>query len=389
MLTELSPESQQIVQNLRRFVDREVIPVASKMEHDNEYPFTLVEQMKEMGLFGILIPREYGGLGLDYVTYAAITEELSRGWMSLGGIINSHYVVAHAINEFGTADQKQRFLPDMAAGQRRACICMTEPNAGSDLQAIELAATRDGDRYLLNGTKMFVTNGRHGNLYLVLAKTDKAAKPPYRGMSTFVVEKGVPGFTIGRDVEKLGYKGVDTVVLHFEDAQVEARNLLEGVEGRGFGHVMSGIEVGRINTAARAVGLAQAAFEDAIRYAQQRHAFGVPIAQHQAIQFKLADMATQIEAARLLTYQAAAVKDRGVRSDKEAGMAKLFATEVAGFVSLEAMRIHGGYGYTKDMRVERYYRDAPFMMIAEGTNEVQRLVIARALLREYAEGAGS
>ena len=386
MLTELSPESQQIVQSIRRFVDREVIPVASKLEHDNEYPAAIVEQMKDMGLFGILIPREYGGLGLNYVTYIAITEELSRGWMSLGGIINSHYIVAHAISEFGTPEQKQRYLPDMATGERRACICMTEPNAGSDLQAIQLTATKDGDRYLLNGTKMFVTNGRRGNLYLVLGKTDKTADPPHRGMSAFIVEQGMPGFSIGKDIEKLGYKGVDTVVLHFDNAEVDAGNLLEGKEGRGFIHIMSGIEVGRINTAARAVGVAQAAFADAIRYAQQRYTFGVPIAQHQAIQFKLADMATQIEAARLLVYQAASVKDKGVRSDKEAGMAKLFATEVAGFVTLEAMRIHGGYGYTKDMRVERYYRDAPFMMIAEGTNEVQRIVIARALLREYAEG---
>ena len=389
MVTKLSEESQQIVQNLRRFVDREVIPVASKLEHDNEYPAAIVEQMKTMGLFGILIPREYGGLGLDYVTYVAITEELSRGWMSIGGIINSHYVVAHAIMEFGTPDQKERYLPDMARGERRACICMTEPNAGSDLQAIEMTANRDGDFYYLNGTKMFVTNGRNGNLYLVLAKTDKTADPPHRGMSTFIVEKGMPGFEIGRDIEKLGYKGVDTVALHFDNAQVLAGNLLEGKEGRGLIHVLSGIEVGRINTAARAVGVAQAAFEEAIRYAQQRHTFGVPIAEHQAIQFKLADMATEIQAARLLTQYAAARKDEGGRSDKEAGMAKLFATEVAGKVTLEAMRVHGGYGYTKDMKVERFYRDAPFMMIAEGTNEIQRVVIARALLREYADGSAS
>ena len=387
MTTQLPEESRQIVQNLRRWVDKEVMPVATKLEHDNEYPAAIVEQMKTMGLFGILIPREYRGLGLNYVTYAAITEELSRGWMSLGGIINSHYVVAHAIMEFGSKEQKERYLPDMAVGERRACICMTEPNAGSDLQAIELSAKRDGDFYYLNGTKMFVTNGRNGNLYLVLGKTDKTADPPHRGMSTFIVEKGIQGLEIGRDIEKLGYKGIDTVSLHFDNAQVEARNLLEGKEGRGFVHVMSGIEVGRINTAARAVGVAQAAFEDAIRYSQQRQAFGVPISQHQAIQIKLADMATQIQAARLLTYYAAAKKAEGGRADKEAGMAKLFATEMAGMVTLEAMRVHGGYGYTKDMRVERYYRDAPFMMIAEGTNEIQRIVIARALLKEYAEGS--
>ena len=386
MLRALPSEGQQILQSLRRFVDREIIPVASQLERQGEYPFAIVEQMKRMGLFGVLIAREYSGLGLGFATYAASVEELSRGWMSLGGIINSHFVVAHSIMESGTPEQRQRWLPDMASGERRACVCMTEPDAGSDVQAIELAATRDGDGYRLNGTKMFVTNGRHGNLCLVVSKTDRGAQPPHRGMSNFVVEQGTPGVSIGRDIEKLGYKGVDTVSLHFDDAPVDARDLLGGQEGRGFQQVLSGMEVGRINTAARAVGLAQAAFEDAIRYAQQRKAFGVPIAQHQAIQFKLADMATQIEAARLLTHQAALKKDGGERADKEAGMAKLFATEAGQHVALEAMRIHGGYGYTNDLRIERYYRDAPFMMIAEGTNEIQRLIIARALLKEYQVG---
>ncbi len=380
-----SAESQQILQSLRRFVDREVMPVASALEHANAYPAAIVEQMKAMGLFGILIPREYGGLGLDYTTYALIVQELSRGWMSLGGIINTHFIIAHMLVEYGTQEQRDRYLPAMATGEQRACLCITEPNAGSDVQAIETAATRDGDVYRINGSKMFVTNGRHGTFYLVVTKTDRGANPPYRGISNFLVDQSTPGVQVGPDIHKLGYRGVDTTSLHLDGVQVEARNLLGGQEGRGFQQVMSGMEVGRINTAARAVGLAQAALDDAVRYAQQRHAFGVPIAQHQAIQFKLADMATRLEAARLLTSQAAARKDQGLRADKEAGMAKLFATETAQFVALEAMRIHGGYGYTEDMRVERYYRDAPFMMIAEGTNEIQRIVIARALLKEYGD----
>ena len=386
MLDMLSAEDRQIVQNIRRFVDREIMPVATKMEHENDYPVAIVEQMKGLGLFGILIPTEYGGLGLSYATYAAVVEELSRGWMSLAGIINSHFVTAHAINESGTPEQKQRWLPRLATGELRACVCITEANAGSDVQAIQTAAVRDGDHYRVNGGKMFVTNGRNGNLYLVVTKTDKNAQPSHRGISNLILESDTPGFSVGRDIEKLGYKGVDTVSLNFDDAQVPVTHLLGGQEGRGMPQVLSSMEVGRINTAARAVGVARAAFEDAIRYAQDRHAFGVPIAQHQAIQLKLADMATSIEAARLLTDQAARKKDRGERADKEAGMAKLFATETAHNVAMDAMRVHGGYGYTKDLRVERYYRDAPFMIVAEGTNEIQRLIIARALLKEYAIG---
>lgn len=386
MLFELPAADRQMVDNIRRFVDREVVPVASQMEHRNEYPTAIVQQMRDMGLFGLLIPPEYGGLGLSYLTYAAIVEEIARGWMSLGGVINSHYVVAHDINEFGTPEQKQRYLPRLAAGEMRACVCITEPNAGSDVQAIQLSAVRDGDYYRLNGTKMFTTNGRTGNLYLVVSKTDRTAQPAHRGISNLIVERETPGFSVGADIDKLGYKGVETTSLNFDDAMVPVTNLLGGQEGRGMQQVLSGMEVGRINTAARGVGIARAAFEDAIRYAQQRHTFGVPIAQHQAIQLKLADMATQIEAARLLTFQAAAIKDQGGRADKAAGMAKLFATETGHSVALEAMRIHGGYGYTKDLRVERYYRDAPLLMIGEGTNEIQRLIIARSLLKEYAEG---
>lgn len=384
MIPALTEEQQQIVRTIRTFVEREVMPVASDYEHRDEFPEPLVNQMKELGIFACTLPEEYGGLGLSFLTYAAIVEELARGWMSLGGIINTHVIVAHMIDQFGTSGQKERFLPKMAAGDIRGALCLTEPNAGSDVQAIQTTAVRDGDDYVLNGNKMFVTNGRRAGVYAVLTKTDPQAKPAHRGMTMFLVERDTPGFSVGRDIEKLGYKGVDTTELIFQDARVPADNLLGGDEGRGFQHAMSGLEVGRINVAARGVGLAQAAFEDAIRYAQQRRTFGRPIAEHQAIQIKLADMATKIEAARLLTYWAADKKDKGERSDLEAGMAKLFATEVANEVALEAMRIHGGYGYTKEMRVERYYRDAPVMVIAEGTSEIQKTVIARNLLRKYA-----
>lgn len=382
----LPEEVQALAEQVKRFVDREVIPVASELEKRDEFPEAIVEQMKEMDLFGLTISERWGGVGLSFLAYAAVVEQLCRGWMSLGGIINTHMIDAYLIEQFGTEDQKERYLPRMARGEIRGAFCLTEPNAGSDAQAIQMTARRDGDVYILNGTKMFVTNGRRAGIYAVVAKTDPTAQPPHRGMSLFLVERDTPGFTVGRDVEKLGYKGLDTAILHFDNAPVPAANLLGGVEGRGLQQALSALEVGRINVAARAVGLAQAAFEDAIRYAQQRQTFGVPIAEHQAIQFKLADMATKIEAARLLTYKAAEAKDRGERSDMEAGMAKLFATETALEVSLEAMRIHGGYGYTKDMRVERYYRDAPLMAIAEGTNEIQRIAIARGLLRKYAIG---
>ena len=373
-----------MVSEVRRFVDKEVMPVASELEHANEFPTALVEQMKEMGIFAATVPAEYGGLGLPMVTYAAIVEELSRGWMSLGGVVNTHAMGCYMIASFGTQEQKERFLPDMALGVKRAGFCITEPNAGSDVQAIQGYAVKQGDGYIMNANKMFVTNGRRAEMFMVLVKTDRSADPPYRGMSAFIIERSeTPSMKVGRDIDKLGYKGVDTTELTFEDSPVPSANLLGGEEGRGFVHMMSGLEVGRINTAARAVGVSQAAFEDSIRYAQQRYTFGQPIAEHQAIQLKLADMATKIKAARLLTRDAAEVKDRGQRADMEAGMAKLFATETALEVSLEAVRIHGGYGYTKDMRVERYYRDAPFMAIAEGTNEIQRTIIARNLLRQY------
>ena len=373
---------EEIVSTVRRFVEREVVPVASELEHRNEYPHSLVERMKELGLFGATIPPEYGGLGLDVTTYAMIVEELCRGWMSLSGVLNTHLMLAFMLRTHGTDEQKRRYLPAMVRGEHRGALCLTEPHAGSDVQRIRTTATRRGDTYVLNGSKMFITNARHGTLYAIAAKTDPQADPPYRGISMFVGEKG-PGLTVSRDIEKLGYKGIETCEVHFEEYVVPARNLLGGTEGQGFFHVMSGLEVGRINIAARAVGVAKAAFEHAITYAQQRETFGKPICEHQAIQLKLAEMATKIEAARLLTYQAAERKDRGERCDIEAGMAKLFASETCLEVATDAMRILGGYGYTKEFPVERFFRDAPLMIIGEGTNEIQRLVIARQLLQRY------
>ncbi len=373
----------QIVGLVREFVRRDVEPVAGRLDNEDIYPSELVEKMKEMGLFGITIPEEYGGLGLDDTTLASIFEELCKGWMSLSGVIGTHHVMSSIIAGFGDEDQKRRFLPRMATGELRGGLALTEPDAGSDVQNLQTTAAKDGDEYVLTGSKMFITNAERGNAFAVLAKTDSNAEPPYKGISCFIVTKPTKGLTVGQKFDKLGYRGVDTCELVFEGARVPASNLVGGEEGRGFGQVMSGLEGGRINVAARAVGVATAAFEAAIKYSQQREAFGQPIARHQAIQLKLADMATKIEAARLLTYDAAAKKDAGERADLEAGMAKLFATEVCGEVTLEAMRIHGGYGYIKDYPVERYYRDAPLMIIGEGTNEIQRLVIARRLLERY------
>jgi alkylation response protein AidB-like acyl-CoA dehydrogenase len=372
----------EVVATVRRFVERDVLPVASDLEHRDEYPHALVDRMRELGLFGATIPPEYGGLGLDTTTYAMVVEELCKGWMSLSGVLNTHLLLAYVLRLYGTEEQRTHYLPPMARGEHRGALCLTEPQAGSDVQGLRTTAVRRGDSYLVNGSKMFITNARHGTLYALAAKTDTKATPPYRGISLFVAEKG-PGVTVSRDIDKLGYKGLDTCEIHFEDFEVPARNLVGGEEGRGFVHIMSGLEVGRINIAARAVGVATAAFERAIRYAQQRETFGKPIAEHQAIQLKLADMATKIEAARLLTYQAADKKDRGERCDVEAGMAKLFASEICLEVATEAMRIHGGYGYTKEFPVERYFRDAPLMIIGEGTNEIQRLVIARQLLQRH------
>ena len=383
-MPEPDAEQRQILSTIHRFVEREVKPVASELEHRDEYPHALVERMKDLGLFGAIIPAEYGGMGLSFTTYALIIEEICRGWMSLTGVLNSHLLFAHILALFGTEAQKRRLLPAMASGEKRGGLALTEPHAGSDVQRIRTTAKRRGDHYLINGSKMFITNARHGNILAVAAKTDPDADPAYAGISLFAAEKGAPGLTVSRDIKKLGYKGLDTCELAFEDFPVPAEALIGGEEGRGFKHVMGGLEVGRINVAARAVGVAQAAFEEAIRYAQQRETFGKPICEHQAIQLKLADMATKIEASRLLVRQAAEKKDAGERCDLEAGMAKLFASEACEEVALEAMRVLGGYGYTQEFPVERFYRDAPLMIIGEGTSEIQKLVIARNLLKKYA-----
>ena len=383
MTRDTSETRAQIISLVRDFVRRDVEPVAARHDKEDTYPFELVEKMKEMGLFGITIPEQYGGLGLDYTTFASIFEELSKGWMSVSGVIGTHHIMSYIVASFGTEDQKERLLPRMARGELKGGLALTEAEAGSDVQSIQTSALRDGEEYVLNGSKMFITNAEHGDGFAVLAKTDMNAEPAHRGISCFIVEKPSAGLSVGQHLDKLGYRGLDTCELVFEDCRVTSDNLVGGIEGQGFRQAMSGLETGRINVAARAVGVATAAFEAAIEYAQRRETFGVPIAQHQAIQLKLADMATKIQAARLLTYDSAAKKDAGERVDLEAGMAKLFASEVCGEVTLEAMRIHGGYGYVKDYPVERYYRDAPLMIIGEGTNEIQRLVIARRLLQKY------
>jgi alkylation response protein AidB-like acyl-CoA dehydrogenase len=379
----LTVEQELTVSTVRQFVDKEVVPVASAMEHRNEYPHALVAEMRKMGLFGLNVPEEYGGADLDYTTFAMIFEELSRGWLGLAGVIGTHSVLCDVLNRFGTTDQKRRFLPGLASGDRRGGICLSEPNAGSDLQNITTVATLHGDKYLINGSKMWVTNGRHGNTLLLLARMEPRTEPAHKNMCAFVIEKGAPGLTVSRDIDKLGYKSVETCELHFQDFPVPVENLIGAIEGEGFKQVMTGLEAERINVAARGLGIARAAFEEAIRYAQRRTTFGKPISEHQTIQIKLADMATRIEASRLLIYSAAEKKDRGERCDLEAGMAKLFATETAAEVSFEAMRILGGNGYSKDFPVERYYRDAPLVVIGGGTNELQRLIIARNLLKKY------
>lgn len=382
---DLSEEQRALVSAVRDFTRREVLPVASELEHADAYPADLVERMRELGLFGATIPEEYGGSGAGAATYALLIEELAKGWMSLAGVLNTHLLVAHMIAVDGTPEQRERFLPAMARGERRAALCITEPDAGTDVAAIRTRAVRDGDEYVVNGRKQFVTNARAAGIYAIVCKTDEAAEPPHRGVSLLLGEKG-PGLAVLRDIPKLGYRGVETCEVALEDYRTPATNLLGGVEGQGFRHVMGGLELGRVNVAARAVGVARAALEAAARYAQERKTFGKPIAEHQAIQQKLADMATQVKAAHLLTMDAARKKDRGERADLEAGMAKLFASETCLTVATEAMRIHGGVGYAQDLPVERYFRDAPLMIIGEGTNEIQRQVIARSLLRNYPSG---
>jgi alkylation response protein AidB-like acyl-CoA dehydrogenase len=386
-LMELTDEQRAIVAAVREFVDRDVIPAADELEHRDEFPDAIVRQMSEMGLFGLTVPEEFGGAGLDLMTYALVGVELSRGWMSLSGIMNTHFMAVYLLKKYGTDDQKARWLPSMATGELRAALSMSEPGAGSDVQAIQCRAERRGDEYVVTGTKMWVTNGLRAGLVVLLCKTDPAADPPHRGMSVLYVEKdaGVRthgGITIPPDIEKMGYHGVETTELVFEDHPVPVANRL-GQEGDGFRQIMDGIEVGRVNVSARAVGVAQRAFEEAIRYAQQRRAFGKPIAQHQMIQEKLADMGTKLEAARLMLFHAAAKKSAGARADLEAGMAKYFCTEACHDIVTEALRVHGGYGYSTEYPIERLYRDAPFLLIGEGTSEIQKLVIARQLLKRY------
>jgi butyryl-CoA dehydrogenase len=384
-LDQLTDEQRDIVGLVRQFTDEQIVPVASALEHDDVFPDDIVAGLRELGLFGFTIPEEYGGLGLDLTTYALAVSELARGWMSISGIINTHFIVANMLMRDGTAEQKQRFLPRMATGELRCAFSMTEPECGSDVQAIRATAVRDGDDYVVNGQKMWVTNGLRSGLVALLVKTDPTADPRYRGMSCLLVEKtpgavSEGGLTIPPPLEKLGYKGVETTELVFADHRVPAANLLGGTEGQGFVQMMSGVEVGRVNVAARGVGVAQRAFDIAIRYAQEREAFGRPIARHQGIQFKLAEMATKIEAARLLMLSAARKKDAGERSDVEAGMAKLYASEICHEVVEDAFRIHGGYAYSKEYEIERLYRDAPMLLIGEGTSEIQKLIIARGLL---------
>ena len=379
----LDDTQRQLQTTMRRFVDNEVIPVAGEYEHADAYPDPMVRQMAEMGLFGCILPTEYGGGGLDYVSYAVICEELSRGWMSLAGILNSHLMMALMTCWYGTEAQKQAYVPAFATGERRGGLMLTEANAGSDAAAMQTTAIRQGDVYVVNGSKMFITNAERGNTFMLLAKTDPTRQPQHRGISAFLLDKSRPGFRVGRRIRKLGYKGLRTCEVILEDCEIP-RDCLIGEEGHGFRYVLSALEVGRINIAARGVGMARAAFEDSIRYAQQREQFGQPIANFQAIQFKLADMATAIEAARLLTFQAAAKKDRGERCDLEAGMAKLFASEMCEKAASEGIQIHGGYGYTEEFAVERYYRDAKLLTVGEGTSEIQRQVIARRLLELYA-----
>jgi alkylation response protein AidB-like acyl-CoA dehydrogenase len=369
-----------ILDSVRRFLEREVKRHVHALEHDDIYPEDIVNGMKELGLFGATIGAEHGGLGLSATTYATIVETVSTVWMSLSGIFNSHLIMAAAVERFGTPEQKRQFLPRFATGELRGGLALTEPDCGTDLQAIRTTARRHGNEaYVVNGTKTWISNGIHGQIFALLVKTDPNAEPRHRGMSLFLAEKG-PGFTVSKKLEKLGYKGIDSAELVFADYEIPADRLIGGEEGRGLQHALGGLELGRINVAARGVGVAQAALDEAVRYSQIRHTFGKAICEHQAIQLKLADMATQVEASRLLVERAAQAYDRGERCDMEAGMAKLFATEAAVSCSLESMRIHGGYGYSKEFTVERLYRDAPLLVIGEGTNELQRIIIARQLI---------
>ena len=374
-----SDDERQVLAAIESWAEKELKPVARHCDHADEYPFELVEQMKELGLFGATIGQHYGGLGLPASTYAKVVAGIARVWMAPTGIFNSHLIMAACVERFGTEQQKQDYLPRFASGELRGGLALTEPNAGTDLQSIRTTAVADADGYIVNGSKTWITNGIHGTCFALLAKTDPKAQPRHRGMSMFIAEKG-EGFYAGKKLKKLGYRAIDSAELVLEDYRIPKARLIGGEEGKGFHHALGGLELGRINVAARGVGLAAAALRDSVRYSQQRQTFGKPISQHQAIQLKLGDMATRTEAARLLVEQAARKYDAGERCDMEAGMAKLFASEAAVENSLEAMRIHGGYSYSTEFDVERYFRDSPLMCIGEGTNEMQRIIIAKQLI---------
>ena len=394
-LLDKTDEQRAITEMVRKFVDEQILPKAEHYDHEDEFPEPIVEQMKKLGLFGVMIPEEYGGMGLDLTTYAMIVEELSRGWISISGVVNTHFIGSHLLMKFGTDEQKDHFLPKMATGEIRAAFSLSEPEVGSDVQGIKATATKEGDFWVLNGQKMWVTNGLLSSVVFVLMKNDTKADPPYKGMTCFITEKepGVSentgdyaGLVIPPKIKKMGYKGVESTELVYDGYRCPPDRILGGEEaglGQGFRQMMDALEVGRVNVAARGVGIAQRALELALRYSQERKTFGKPIAEHQAIQFKLADMATKVEAARLLTFKAARMKDAGQRSDVEAGMAKLFASEAGKEVVEDAFRIHGGYGYSKEYEIERLYRDAPLLLIGEGTSEIQRMVIGKKLLERH------
>ncbi|QIB47052.1 acyl-CoA dehydrogenase family protein [Streptomyces aureoverticillatus] len=375
----LPPDEQLVVTTVRDFVDKEVKPVVRELEHSDTYPEALIERMKQLGVFGLAVPEAYGGTPVSTSCYVLFTEELSRGWMSLAGAMGGHTVVAKLLRHYGTEDQRRRYLPRMATGEIRATMALTEPGGGSDLQALRTVARRDADGYVVNGTKTWITNSRRSGLIALLCRTDPDATPAHRGISLLLVEHG-PGLTVSRDLPKLGYKGVESCELAFEDHRAPADALLGGVEGRGFAQIMRGLETGRLQVAARALGVGRAALEDALAYARERESFGKPIWQHQSIGNYLADMATSLTAARQLTLHAAREADAGHRVDMEAGMAKLFASETAMQIALNALRIHGGHGYSTEFDVERYFRDAPLMIVGEGTNEIQRNVIVSRLV---------
>ena len=379
---ELNAEETAIVELVRDFVDREVRPVVRELEHANAYPEKLIDQMKALGIFGLAVPEPWGEVSVTAPCYAAVTEELARGWMSLAGAMGGHTVVAKLLVAFGSTEQKDRYLPRMATGEVRATMALTEPGGGSDLQAMRTTARRDGDDYVVNGSKTWITNARRSQLVALLCRTDPEAQPAHRGISILLVEKG-PGFEISRDLPKLGYKGVESCELSFDDFRTPVGNLLGEREGQGFAQMMRGLEIGRIQVACRALGVGRAALEDSLAYAQERESFGKPIWQHQSVGNYLADMATSLTAARQLVMYAARRYESGRRADLEAGMAKLFASETAMKIALDAVRIHGGYGYSTEFDVERYFRDAPLMIVGEGTNEIQRNVIARELVKRH------